>query len=76
MKILVTGSAGHLGEGLMRHLDAIGMRPVGLEIKPSQFTSHVATHNRHKRDAFDDDNLKLNELLFRRAVPGGRNTAD
>lgn len=23
--------------------------------------------NRHKRDAFDDDNLKVNELLFRRA---------
>lgn len=43
MKILVTGSAGHLGEGLMRHLGAIGMRPVGLDIKPSEFTSHVGS---------------------------------
>jgi UDP-glucose 4-epimerase len=43
MKILVTGSAGHLGEGLVRHLDQIGMTPVGLDVKRSDFTRHVGS---------------------------------
>lgn len=43
MKVLVTGSAGHLGEGLVRHLDHIGMSPVGLDIKRSDFTRHVGS---------------------------------
>lgn len=41
--ILVTGSAGHLGEALMRTLRAAG-RPVrGLDIKASPFTDHVGS---------------------------------
>jgi nucleoside-diphosphate-sugar epimerase len=43
MKILVTGSAGHLGEALMRSLRASGDRPLGLDIKPSEFTDHVGS---------------------------------
>ena len=43
MKVLVTGSAGHLGEGLVRHLNNIGMTPVGLDIKDSDFTRHVGS---------------------------------
>ena len=43
MKILVTGSAGHLGEALMRTLPAQGHEPVGIDLKPSEFTRHVGT---------------------------------
>src|SRR6187399_2571291 len=43
MKILVTGSAGHLGEALMRTLPAAGHDPVGVDIKPSPFTHHVGS---------------------------------
>ena len=42
MKILVTGSAGHLGEALMRTLRADGIEAVGLDILA------VAVH-RHRR---------------------------
>ncbi|WP_054310170.1 NAD(P)-dependent oxidoreductase [Mesorhizobium sp. 1M-11] len=43
MTILVTGSAGHLGEALMRSLRSAG-RPVrGVDIKPSAFTDHVGS---------------------------------
>ncbi|MCR9259209.1 MAG: NAD(P)-dependent oxidoreductase [Pseudomonadaceae bacterium] len=43
MKILVTGSAGHLGEALMRTLRASGDAPLGLDIKPSAFTDYVGS---------------------------------
>jgi len=36
--ILVTGSAGHLGEALMRTLHAHGRKAVGIDAQPSQFT--------------------------------------
>jgi UDP-glucose 4-epimerase len=41
MTILVTGSAGHLGEGLMRTLRAAGRRARGLDRLASPFTDHV-----------------------------------
>jgi nucleoside-diphosphate-sugar epimerase len=43
MQILVTGSAGHLGEALMRTLPAAGHDPVGIDIKPSPFTHHIGS---------------------------------
>jgi nucleoside-diphosphate-sugar epimerase len=43
MKVLVTGSAGHLGEGLMRTLPATGHEPIGIDSKPSPFTHHVGS---------------------------------
>jgi UDP-glucose 4-epimerase len=43
MKILVTGSAGHLGEALMRTLSTAGHEPIGLDVKASPFTHHVGT---------------------------------
>jgi UDP-glucose 4-epimerase len=43
MIILVTGSAGHLGEALMRTLPLEGHHPVGLDIKESPFTQHVGS---------------------------------
>src|SRR5687767_655154 len=43
MNVLVTGSAGHLGEALMRTLPHAGHQPMGLDIKPSPFTHHVGT---------------------------------
>lgn len=43
MTILVTGSAGHLGEALMRSLRA-GNRPaLGLDVTPTPFTDRVAS---------------------------------
>ncbi len=43
MAILVTGSAGHLGEALMRILRGRGEDVRGLDIKPSGFTDLVGT---------------------------------
>jgi nucleoside-diphosphate-sugar epimerase len=43
MRILVTGSAGHLGEALMRTLQASDHEPIGLDIKSSPFTHRVGS---------------------------------
>lgn len=43
MKILVTGSAGHLGEALVRTLQQLNRDVIGLDIKPSPFTTHVGS---------------------------------
>jgi UDP-glucose 4-epimerase len=43
MTVLVTGSAGHLGEALVRHLRANGCDVRGLDIKPSAFTDVVGS---------------------------------
>lgn len=43
MTILVTGSAGHLGEALMRTLRARGRTARGIDVKPSPWTDRVGT---------------------------------
>lgn len=43
MKILVTGSTGHLGEGIMRKLQAQGSDALGIDVKPSPFTDRVGS---------------------------------
>src|ERR687892_1626793 len=43
MAILVTGSAGHLGEALMRTLVEAGREAVGVDIKKSGFTNEVGS---------------------------------
>ncbi|MEI2430314.1 NAD(P)-dependent oxidoreductase [Lysobacter yananisis] len=43
MSVLVTGSAGHLGEGLMRLLRAQGRAARGLDLKPSAFTDFAGS---------------------------------
>ena len=43
MTILVTGSAGHLGEALMRTLPQQGHQVIGLDIKSSPFTHEVGS---------------------------------
>ncbi|AJC81001.1 NAD-dependent epimerase/dehydratase family protein [Rhizobium etli bv. phaseoli str. IE4803] len=43
MTILVTGSAGHLGEALMRVLKVQGRSARGVDIKPSDFTDAVGS---------------------------------
>jgi UDP-glucose 4-epimerase len=43
MKVLVTGSAGHLGEALVRTLRTAGHEVVGLDVVPSAFTSCVGS---------------------------------
>jgi UDP-glucose 4-epimerase len=43
MRILVTGSAGHLGEALMRTLDGSGHEAIGLDIQASPFTDEIGS---------------------------------
>src|SRR5512142_2483108 len=43
MAILVTGSSGHLGEALMRTLLGAGREAIGVDIKPSRFTTEVGS---------------------------------
>jgi nucleoside-diphosphate-sugar epimerase len=43
MKVLVTGSAGHLGEALVRSLKGLQREVVGLDILASPFTSHAGS---------------------------------
>jgi UDP-glucose 4-epimerase len=43
MKVLVTGSAGHLGEALVRGLVSKSYEVVGLDLLPSLFTTHVGS---------------------------------
>src|SRR4051812_23950322 len=43
MKILVTGSSGHLGEALMRTLPALGHQALGVDIVRSPFTQVVGS---------------------------------
>ena len=43
MKVLVTGSAGHLGEAMMRTLQKHNIEAVGVDIKVSEFTTAVGS---------------------------------
>nr|WP_293369919.1 NAD(P)-dependent oxidoreductase [Nevskia sp.] len=43
MKVLVTGSSGHLGEALIRTLRARGDEVIGIDIQPSPYTDHVGS---------------------------------
>src|SRR5258707_7759352 len=43
MRVLVTGSAGHLGEALVRTLKNLKHEVVGLDIIDSPFTTHVGS---------------------------------
>lgn len=43
MNILVTGSAGHLGEALMRTLRSAGYDATGIDVRPSAFTDWVGS---------------------------------
>jgi nucleoside-diphosphate-sugar epimerase len=43
MRVLVTGSAGHLGEALVRRLQDLEHEVVGLDILASPFTTYVGS---------------------------------
>jgi nucleoside-diphosphate-sugar epimerase len=43
MRVLVTGSSGHLGEALVRTLRSLKYEVNGIDILPSPFTSHTGT---------------------------------
>jgi UDP-glucose 4-epimerase len=47
MKLLVTGSAGHLGEALVRTLRDPDHEVVGLDILESPFTTHIGSIAEH-----------------------------
>ncbi|RBP08596.1 nucleoside-diphosphate-sugar epimerase [Roseiarcus fermentans] len=98
MTILVTGSAGHLGEALMRSLRAEDRAAAGLDILPAPFTDivgsvadrgvvapamqgvrtvlHTATLHKphvdtHGRDAFVETNVRGTLILLEEAVRAG-----
>jgi len=98
MKVLVTGSAGHLGEALMRTLPGAGHTVVGLDLKPSPTTTlpgsivdpdlvrtsmqgidavlHTATLHKphvatHARQAFVDTNISGTLNLLEASVEAG-----
>ena len=98
MKILVTGSAGHLGEALMRTLRASDHEAIGIDVLPSPFTDatgsivdrtfvadavrgvdavlHAATLHKphvatHARQAFVDVNVTGTLNLLEEAVAHG-----
>ena len=48
MKILVTGSSGHLGEALAHCLKADGVEVVGFDLKPSEHTDIVGCITRRE----------------------------
>jgi UDP-glucose 4-epimerase len=43
MRVLVTGSAGHLGEALVRTLRELDRDVVGIDLLESPFTTHVGS---------------------------------
>ena len=43
MQVLVTGSSGHLGEGIVRTLRARGDGVVAVDVRASEFTTHVVS---------------------------------
>ncbi len=43
MKVLVTGSSGHLGEALVRTLERTAHQVAGLDLVPSPYTTHVGS---------------------------------
>jgi UDP-glucose 4-epimerase len=43
MRILVTGSGGHLGEALMRTLPQLGHAPVGIDVTPGRWVDTVGS---------------------------------
>ena len=98
MKILVTGSAGHLGEALMRTLRARHADAIGVDVLPSPYTDvvgsiaerevvdrcmrgvtavlHAATLHKphvasHSRQAFVDTNITGTLNLLEAAVENG-----
>ena len=98
MRILITGSAGHLGDALVRVLSEDGHETVGLDILPSPSTSvvgsvadretvracmagvdavlHAATLHKphvgsHSRQAFVDTNVTGTLTLLEEAVAAG-----
>ena len=65
MKVLVTGSAGHLGEALVRTLAAAGYEVVGLDIRESPFTTAVGSVTEH---AFLQRNIAGAQVIFHAAT--------
>lgn len=43
MKVLVTGSSGHLGEALVRTLRNLGYEAIGLDLLAGPFTTHIGS---------------------------------
>ncbi|MGE0712746.1 MAG: hypothetical protein AB7T09_32490, partial [Planctomycetota bacterium] len=74
MRILVTGSAGHLGEGLVRTLlPAHEVR--GLDLRPSPFTHHVIALRAQRRRPGSSLHVPWHDLTGVEPVQSSRHAA-
>jgi len=75
MKVLVTGSSGHLGEGLMRTL---GAEAVGLDILPGEFTQFVGSiaDRAHVRQCLADADAVLHTATLHKPHAATHGTQD
>jgi NAD(P)-dependent dehydrogenase (short-subunit alcohol dehydrogenase family) len=70
MKILVTGSAGHLGEALMRTLKQAGHDPIGLDILASPYIDCMPEKTAQQPGASDRIEGLSRGSVHRRPVSG------
>src|SRR5271163_537647 len=76
MRVLVTGSAGHLGEALVRTLRDLHHEVVGLDILASPFSTQVGSITdravvRHGRQDFVGTNISGTLALLEEAAVAG-----
>ena len=78
MRILVTGSAGHLGEALMRVLPAAGHEATGLDVLPSPYTHMVGSiaDRAVARDAVRDADAVLHAATLHKPHVGSHTRRD
>ena len=78
MRILVTGSSGHLGEALMRALPSRGHEVVGLDLLPSPFTTIVGSIARRDtvRDALAGADAVLHTATLHKPHVGSHARAE
>lgn len=78
MSVLVTGSAGHLGEALMRCLKSANQDAIGLDIKPSAFTHRVGsiTQRSFVRECMHDVSVILHAATLHKPHIGTHSRQD
>jgi len=61
MKILITGSSGHLGEAIIRKLLENNQQFIGIDLKPSSYTNRLGsiTDRRFVKQCFKDVNVVI-----------------
>ena len=78
MNILVTGSSGHLGEALVRTLRKARINHRGMDVKPSDFTTHVGsiTDREFVRQALRDVDFVIHTATLHKPHVGTHSPQD